>query len=234
MMTLFEALTSSELREALARTSIAVPRRTSGRTKEHVELYSMAHLISTLMMGNRIIYPVRLVHRDRPDFMLSMGRRQIGIEHTEAISQNEAHKEVLRQKGCGPETWYISRELPGEPKKPYKKLIQEIETNDPGNGWEGNSPEREWADVMVYFVKDKLNIVRKDGFDRFDEDWLIIYDNWSLPGPEIHEAVPIFFKAVQQTDALQEFEYIFVMSDQLFCEVSATGFKVYGTNDLWK
>ena len=233
MMVLFEALTSSELREVLTKTSVAVPMRANGRDRE-LEIYSTVHLMSVLMMDNRIVYPVRLVKRERPDFVLSMGNRHIGIEHTEAIAENEAHKAVLRQKGHGPETWYISHMLPGEPKKKYKKLIQEIEANDPGDGWEGNSPEREWADAMIYSVKHKLNAVRKDGFDRLDEDWLIIYDNWSLPAPDVHEAAPIFLEAVQQTGALLEFQRIFVMHDQLFCEVSATGIKVYGTNDLWK
>jgi hypothetical protein len=234
MKVLFEASASSELEEALARTSIAVPKRTTGRSKEHLERYSVAQLISALMIANRIIYPVRLVHRDRPDFMLSMGSRRIGIEHTEAVSQNEAHKAVLRQRGFGPGTWFISRSSPNEPKKRYKKLIQEIEANDPGDGWEGNSPEIEWASVMLYFLRHKLNAMKKDGYHRFDEDWLIIYDNWDLPAPEVREAAPIFFKAVQQLGASQEFQHVFIMSDRLFCEVSTAGYNVYGTNDLWK
>lgn len=232
-MILFEAITCSELREVTAKTSVVVPMRANGREKE-LERYSTVHLMSALMMDNRIVYPVRLVKRERPDFMLSMGNRRIGIEHTEAIAENEAHKTVWRQKGYGPQTWYVSHVLPGEPKKKHKKLIQEIEANDPGDGWEGNSPEREWADAMIYSVKHKLCSVRKDGFDRFEEDWLIIYDNWSLPAPDVHEAAPFFFKAVQQIGALQEFQRIFVLRDQLLCEVSATGFKVYRTNDLWK
>lgn len=214
--------------------SIAVPKRAHGRSKEHLERYSVMHLISALMIADRVVYPVRLVHRDRPDFMLSMGFRHIGIEHTEAISQNEAHKAVLRQRGFGPSTWYISRVSPDEPRKRYKKLIQEIEANDPGDGWEDNSPEIEWADVMLYFLGDKLNAMKKDGFQRFDEDWLIIYDNWNLPALRVHEAAQFFFEAVQQMGSSQEFHHIFIMSNQLFCEVSATDYKVYRTNDLWQ
>ena len=232
-MILFEALTTSEMEKALAETNIAVPKRTSGRTKEHMERYTIAHLLSMLMKADLITYPVKLIHRDRPDFMLSMGNRRIGIEHTEAISQNEAHKAVLRQRGYGPETWYISRTLPGEPRKQHKKLIKEIKANDPGDGWEGNSPETEWADAMFCFVKDKLNTIKKNGFERFDEDWLLMYDNWTLPAPEVREAAPLFFEAVQQTSALQKFKRIFVMTEQIFCEISAIGFRVYETNDLW-
>lgn len=232
-MILLEASTSSELVKILAETNIAVPDRTSWRTKEHMERYTIAHLVSALMKAGLVTYPVSLIHRDRPDFMLSMGNRRIGIEHTEAISQNEAHKAVLRQRGNGPKMCYISRTLPGEPKKQNKKLIKEIEANDPGDGWVGNSPETEWADAMLHFVKNKLNTVKKDGFERFDEDWLLIYDNWNLPAPEVREGTHLFFKAVQQTSAFKEFKRIFVMTEQFFCEISAIEFRVYETNDLW-
>jgi hypothetical protein len=233
-MMLFEASTSSELKEVLARANIAVPERTSGRTNEHMERYTVAHLVSALMKADLITYPVRLTHRDRPDFMLSMGNRHIGIEHTEAIPLNEARKAALRQRGCGPKTRFISRALPGEPRKPHEKLVEEIEANDSGEGWVGNSPQTEWADAMLHSVKDKLNAVRKDGFERFDEDWLVIYDNWPLPDPDVRKAAPLLFEAVQQTSAFEEFRCIFIMTERLFCAISPMGcIKVYETNDLW-
>lgn len=225
--------TSSELINILSKIDIAVPMRSNGRTKEHMERYAMAHLVSTLMEAGLITYPVELIHRDRPDFMLLMGNRRIGIEHTEAISQNEAHKVVLRQRGHGTKMHHVSHILPGEPKKQHRKLIEEIVTNDPGDGWVGNSPETEWADAMLYFVKEKRIAVNKNGFERFDEDWLLIYDNWNLPAPDVREGASFFLKAVQQISAFKDFKRIFVMTEPVFCEISRNGFSIYEICDLW-
>ncbi len=185
------------------------------------------------MQADLITYPVRLTHRDRPDFLLTMGNRSIGIEHTEAVHQNEAHKDFLREKIKGPRTWFISRVLPGEPPKGRKELIKEIEDNNPGDGWEGDSAEIEWADAMLHLVRHKLTAINKAGFDRFAENWLLVCDNWSLPAPDIRKAAPLFLEGVKQSGALQEFDRIFVMTSKLFCDVSARGVRLHNTNDLW-
>jgi len=226
MKILFEATTASELKEVLAKANISVPARTEGRTTDHVERSDIANLLSAMMQAELITYPVTLTHRDRPDFLLSMGNRSIGIEHTEAIHQNEAYKDSLREEINGTRTWLISRVLPGEPKKKRKELIKEIEENNPGDGWDEDSPEIEWADAMLYSVRKKLTAISKAGFDRFDENWLLVYDNWSLPAPDIRKAAPLFLHVVKQSEALKEFDRIFVMRNKLFCDVSAMGVRL--------
>jgi hypothetical protein len=231
---MFEASSDSDLRRVLAESDITVPQRTKGRRKDHTEKYAMAHLLSTLMGAGIAKYPVRLIHRDRPDFLLYMGEQRIGIEHVEAISENEARRKVLRERGHGPEVHFISHKKPGEPKKKTKKLIEEIEKNIAGDGWEGDSVETEWADAMFYFYKKKIDTVKKEGFERFDEDWLLIYDNWNLPAPDRDGAAQIFHELITYTGGLQEFKRILIMTGQVFCEVSNREMRLYAMNDLWK
>lgn len=231
---MFEASSDSNLRQVLAEADITVPQRTKGRTKDHTERYAMAHLLSALLGAGIATYPIRLIHRDRPDFLLHMGGQQIGIEHVEAISANEAHRKVLRERGHGSEVYFISHKKPGEPKKKAKKLIEEIEKNIAGDGWEGGSVETEWAAAMLYFLEQKTDIARKEGFERFNEDWLLIYDNWSLPALDREEAAQVLHDLITRSDGLREFKRIFIMTGQLFCEVSAEGARLHAVNDLWE
>lgn len=230
---MLEANNTSQLIDALSRLDIAVPRRSEGRTTNHTERYAVAHMLSALLDSDRLTYPLNLTQRDRPDFVLSMGALQIGIEHTEAISENEAHKTFLREKGYGSEVHFISRKIPGEPKRQAKQLIDEIERNDAGDGWVGNSVEREWAAAMFHFVERKVEKLLNRGFERYDQDWLLIYDNWSLPAVDRHEAAPLLFGLVSNSSVLGNFERIFVLTGRHLCEISGDGFRIYDTADLW-
>ncbi len=234
MITMFEANNNFDLRQILARSDVAVPCRTKGRTKNHTEKYTVAHLLSALMNVGIVNYPIRLIHRDRLDFLLYMGGQRIGIEHVEAVSENEARRKVLREMGYGPEVYFVSHKKPGEPKKKTKRLIEEIERNIAGDGWEGDSVETEWAEAMFYFYKKKIDTIKKEGFKRYDEDWLLIYDNWNLHAPNLDSATQIFYELITFAGGLQEFKRIFVMTNGLFYEISGKGKRSYAMNDLWK
>ncbi len=117
----------TELENMLKSKDISLPRRSEGRIKEHVERYAIAHLLSALMGKDQLSYPLELIQRDRPDFILKINGVQIGIEHTEAVPQNEAHKTVLRDRVEVPEVYSISRHQPGELRKTAKELVEEIQ-----------------------------------------------------------------------------------------------------------
>jgi len=171
---MLQAYSDSELFSVLSNIDVSVPRRSGGRTKEHTERYAISYLLSTLAGKGRLSYPLCLIWRERPDFLLTLGAMQIGIEHTEAVPQNEAHKTVLREKGNGADVFFISHHQPGETKKSVKDLVEEIEANQPGDGWVGDSVETEWADAMFHFIERKVAKLRKDEFERFEQDWLLI------------------------------------------------------------
>ncbi len=190
-------------------------------------------MLSALVGKNRISYPLCLIKRERPDFLLTLDTEQIGIEHTEAVPQNEAHRTVLRDKVNGPDVYFISHHQPGEPKKTAKELIEEIEANHAYEGWTGDSVEREWANAMFHFIEQKVETLLKEGFKRFDQDWLLIYDNWSLPVLDRHKAAPFQMNLVTGSEVLNEFKRIYIITGQFLCEIASTGIQFYGINDLW-
>ena len=231
---MLQAYSDSELRSVLANIDVSVPKRSKGRSKEHTERYAIAHLLSALIGKDRLLYPLCLVRRERPDFLLTLNAAQIGIEHTEAVPQNEAHRTVLREEGNSPGVFFISHHQPGETKKPRKELVEEIEANRSGDGWVGDSVETEWADAMFHFIKQKVATLQKDGFERFEQDWLLIYDNWPLPALDRRKAANFLQNLVNESTVLNEFTRIYVITGKYISEVSSEQIQLFEINDLWK
>lgn len=128
--------------------------------------------------------------------------------------------------------YFISHHKPGEPKTRAQELIKEIDANRASAGWKGDSVEKDWAKAMFYFIERKVATLLKDGFNRFDEDWLLIYDNWS-PAPDRHKSTRFLLKLVNKNGVLQKFHRIFIISRKYICEIASAGIQFYDINDLW-
>jgi hypothetical protein len=63
---MIEAETTEDLKRILAAIDVTVPRRSEGRTKEHVERYAAVRLLATIAPG-RLEFPMRLTHRNPPE-----------------------------------------------------------------------------------------------------------------------------------------------------------------------
>lgn len=226
----------TELKNMLKSKDISLPRRSEGRNKEHVERYAIAHLLSALMGKDQLSYPLELIQRDRPDFILKINGVQIGIEHTEAVPQNEAHKTVLRvrDKGEGPEVYSISRHQPGELRKTAKELVEEIKADPSGPCWVGDSVEKEWSAAMLYFVKGKIEKLAKEGFEKFEQNWLLIYDNWSLPAPDREKAANFLLPKIRECNSFANFDSVYIITGNFIYNFSNTGIVQHEINDLWK
>jgi hypothetical protein len=85
---MLEAGGSEELLLRLANIDISVPARSEGRTSEHTEQYSICRFLSTVSKTHHVSYPLTIKKRERPDFLLCCNIKNIGIEVTEATSQD--------------------------------------------------------------------------------------------------------------------------------------------------
>lgn len=214
---ILQANTPAELRTGLAELDIDVPLRSEGRKSHHAERYCIAHLLATLPTS-KFSFPLTLTHRDKPDFLLAMPGGEVGIEHTEAVPQNVAHAATLRERGAGPEVYFIPRAIPGERPRTAAELRREIEADEPGTGWYGDSPERQWAVAMVHYVKEKIPKVMADGFVRFPTNWLLVYDNWPVPAIDYAKAASYLAPLLTDMDAFLVFDAIFIHDDGKMAE----------------
>lgn len=229
---LTEIASASELRERIeAFLTDSLEKERNGEGGPDTEKHDMLQLLTVLAGSDVVGYPVTLIKRERPDFCLITSNRQIGVEHTRSVSENEAHKDALRKKGHGPDTWFISPVPLEERRKSKKELVAEIQQDDPGDGWDGDSPEIQWAEAMLSSAKDKLASIKKAGFQRFEEDWLLIRDQWSLPAPDIRKAGMLLANATDLPALLREFKRIFVLSGRFVCDVSTEGVRFHHTEN---
>lgn len=224
----------AELESMLRRINTSVPRRSEGRTTEQVERYAVAHMLSALLGKGQLSYPLELIQRERPDFLLKANGLEIGIEHTEAVSQNEAQQSFLRDKIGSPRAYPISRHQPGERIKTRKELIKEIKTNHFRTGWAGDSVERGWSDAMPHFVERKIKSFTNEYFEKFAQNWLLIYDNWSLPALDIEGAEKFLLQKLSQSNCFDSFGSVYIITLHFVCEFSSPGATRYEINDLWK
>ena len=208
----------AELRARLAELDIDVPLRSDGRRKHHAERYCIAHLLASLPV-EQFSFPLTLTHSDKPDFLMAMPGADVGIEHTEAVPENIAHADFLREKeGLGPDVYFTPHVKSGEPKKTADELRREIEADESGSGWCGDSPDREWAAAIAHCVKEKMPKATADGFVRYPVNWLIVYDNWPLPAIDYAKAAPYLAPLLADMDAFSVFDTIFVHDDSHMCE----------------
>ena len=181
------AASASRLRNTLSAIDISVPLRTEGRTTDHAETWSICRFLATF--SEVFEYPLTLSHQDRPDFLLAEPGRKIGIEVTELVPRNYAAIDAYREKRNVEGPFGLQRHNPEDPPLRGPALAAQAESVDSGDVWVGDSVERDWAAAARVAICGKITKADKDGFERFDEDWLLIYDNWPVPGLDQEKAI---------------------------------------------
>lgn len=205
------ASTSGEFLSALDAQKIKVPLRTDGRTTTHTETYAIVKSLKFIAESGELEYPVSLTKQERPDFILRHGNISVGIEHTEVVCPNVAGSDALRERGHGPDVYYPRKSKPGERQLSAKRLIEEIEANDPGMPWMGDSVEENWAEAMAYHVHKKTELYRSIAFGT-NEKWLLLYDNWRSPGIDMPLAIEKLELSLSNLEA-PFFDKLLVLTD---------------------
>ena len=219
MTEILSAANVEEFKSTLAAIDIHVPARTQGRKKDQTERYSIAHLMASLP-SEEIPFPMSLNHQERPDFLLTMANRRIGIEHIEAVPENHVRASIFRQRGVGPQVHLLQKHRPGESSRSNNAILGDIIQDRAGAPWVGNEVEVEWEEVMLHCIRDKVKILNKPGFAKFEENWLLIYNNWPQPGVHHKEASSLLTNSCVAEGLLEEFCRIFVLDSKVLCEIS--------------
>ena len=178
-----------ELRAALRTVSPIVPRRGSGRTKDHTEPWIMTRLIVTLADADRLEYPISIKWRDAPDFEIAINETRIGLEITEAIPTGYANYAAIsaRDYPDAPMEPSLFR-FGGKPPSPseLRERLANGTTRSPG--WSGDEPEEEWARHILEAIVKKVSKFANPTFTVYPENWLAIYGNLPLFAVQIEAA----------------------------------------------
>lgn len=159
--------------------------------------------------------------------------QSVGIEITEAVKEDLARTEVL-PKADPSSVIDISLFKWRDRRKKLDELRQIArETKLTGPGWIGDEPEQEFADAMSDKVEDKTMKFNEDTFSRFDEDWLVIYENLALP--DINESIAASYLCLSLANYWESntFQRVFVESGNFIIELTREKLAMYRICDLW-
>lgn len=217
----------------LRKIDTTVPLRSEGRTHDHTEIYSIVWMLRADRHG-QLKYPIKVVHTDRPDIQLQSSDSVIGIEITEAVSANTASMDNLRESephlwrkpdGVEPDEilafYYPRKAVPGEGKLPAEIQRQLIRDDHPGEPWYGTGAE-DWAIAIVHFAEAKVE--KAKSYNLFDQNWLLIYDNWDEPGRGVDLADAALNRSLHEKAIFATFDRVIVMDDHSLSSFSQAGF----------
>ena len=175
------ARTPDELLTQLAAIDITVPLRTEGRTTSHCERYLAARLLSTLAGTDEISFPLEIVHQEKPDFALTFGGRTVGMECTEAVSNEWAQIDAIRERDFPESTIMLPMFKPGSKTFSIEARIAIAKGQKAGPPWVGKMAERQWAEAQAHFIGEKTTKLRAGNYSAFAEAWLVVQDEWRVP-----------------------------------------------------
>lgn len=252
----FSATSYRDLTTSLARIDLSVPARgdrEDKRTTAHVERWSICKFLATYGHTRFVRYPLLIEKRERPDYRMSSRDLVVGVEITEAVSEDMARIDAMRYDEDEIVCLDVSLFRPGNPRRSTQQLRAILETSrnsekkdadedkfdsahtrPMGPGWAGDGAERDWADVMHKVIETKVASAQKPGYTRFDETWLLVYDNWSLPMLNIPRAAGLLLPKLASLWGQCAFEHVFIEHRKEFVCISRDNFETRPLNDLWR
>ncbi|MFC4270837.1 hypothetical protein GQF03_03815 [Sneathiella chungangensis] len=242
-MVTIHASSADELCSQLEQIDISVPSRGGARNNERVETWTVCRLMASLADTVFIDQPIALTSHNeqeggRPDFLAISDGTIIGIEVTECIDEqfarymklanDEFPNAILDPSHFG----WTSRTRKWTENELRELLCQEKLT---GPGWVGDQPEREWTEYINYRIDNKLQILAKCGFKKFDSNWLAIYDNLPYGDLDVELAVSYLRPKIEHIWSVDPaFDAIFVESRNQIVRITADGSEIIPLNNLWK
>jgi len=221
-----------ELLSTLKEIDISVPLRTEGRTTEHCEQWSICRFLASFAGSELLSYPFCVVHRDKPDFLLELAQYNVGIEHTEVVPKNSAAIDAYREHKNIDGPFFMKRHHPDDTQLRGANLDREASSRNPGDGWAGDSVEREWTGAMKSFIQEKVEKSKKPDFELFERNWLLMYGNWPLPALDQAVAAKMLFDSLVPHE-LGPFENIFIECLSRFWVFTCNGYYSQPINDVW-
>jgi hypothetical protein len=230
-----KANSNIELLDILRKIDITVPCRTQGRTTDHCEQWSICRLLASLAKNGLLEYPIEVYHKDKPDFRLHMPWNIIGIEVTEAIIEDYAQAEAIREKenpGCIVDMSLFNRDT----RKKTLSELRNIASQDSliGPGWKGNDPEKEWAYLISDVTHKKLQKFLSPDFQKFPANWLLIYDNLPFPSLNLDLCLKLLFGSLSLYWCQSEkFDAILIDRSSKIIKVTSNYYKEWEVCNVW-
>lgn len=210
--------------------NISVPLRSKGRKSEDTERYSLVSFLENFVDDKYFDFPLKIIHRDKPDFLIESSLNDIGIEFTESIPEQLARAQAILEKhfpGGHLEPSSFKWDTPERTKSEILEILKKSQVRLIGQGYTGNQIEAEWSKGIVECIINKTVKLNKNGFDAFDKNWLLIYDNQTrafLDKEYVSNKINLLLSDYWKDNQDIKFEKIFIESGNYFYIIDISSF----------
>jgi hypothetical protein len=231
VMDTLSANSASQLTTILLGIDLSVSPRGDGRTTEETERWSICRLLATLNKEQKLIFPFQLTKSEKPDFTATNGNTSVGFELTEVVKEDLARALALPESNRGITDHSFFRW------NDQKRTLQELrelmgKEKLTGPGWVGFEAEKEFADAIADRIRNKTEKLLTT-YSRYDEDWLLIYQNLSLPALHLTLAIGYLVVSLQDYWSYDGFNVVAIESGNYLILLSGNGINTYEINNLW-
>lgn len=231
------AQTAPELLAKLAAIDITVPLRTEGRKTSHCERYLAARLLATLADTDEVAFPLQLVHREKPDFALTLADVTVGVECTEAVSDEWAQIDAIRERDFPESMIMLPKLKPGSKRFTLEERVAIARGEKSGPPWVGKMAEREWAEALAYFIEQKTKKLRAGNYAAFAQTWLVVQDEWRVPVyrfEERFEAALLCAELIRPLLLAPAFSRIYVSNSRWLVRLNPGPVEVRAIRSVWR
>ncbi len=155
---------------------------------------------------------------------------------TEAISEQYAAYSALAEREFPDALLEPGHFRWGAPKLSVEEMRRLLrQTQLTAQPWVGDRPEQEWALFIQSAVDAKLTKLASPEFQKFDRNWLSVYDNLPLPNVHLERGIAFLRPLLQeQWSRNPSFDTVYIERGPVIAEVSAIETNHLVLLDLWK
>jgi len=183
--------------------------------KKYIERFHVDQLLNRL---TKLGYsnPGDIRESERPDFVIDLADEQVGLETTRAVYQEYVRGSILHDTKC-PNSWVITTHLmDGRKRRTDDEIVADM-LNICGEWKDSEQDMRDWGDKIGRSLDAKRKTLNQSDFQRFSQNWLLIYDDPGLPNDTFtydracrHLARIFSARSTRSAD----YDAIFVLSDR--------------------
>jgi hypothetical protein len=144
------------------------------------EQVQMTRLLAVLASTVFVQFPVRVRHTGNcgvPDFQLEFGERRIAVELAKIAVQDVEHARALQRQGIGG-TLVLSSlyRKKSKPRKTAEVVSEALLIPAMSFAVSVQEYEQRWKAEAETQIQEKSASLKRDDFDRGDENWLVLWD----------------------------------------------------------
>ncbi len=213
----FISNTPEQLLDVVRSTYVKVPSQLKDRNRENqrqTESWVFGSFLREIAKNQDLLsYPLSVCPGERPDVVLATGSQKIGVEITECVHEDDKRvQDKMEREGIDGPTFFPEYRV-GEKRSNVE--IEDIANNrHPKYPYMGDSLEENWMEAMICLTRKKALKFNLPQFSKYDNNWLLIHDNWSpYPYPWCY-LDEVFVAQLYDSDGKNPFSKVFILTNQ--------------------